>query len=255
MKTVVLLINCFPSMVYRHLSTKWWQLLVPGTVSPNSYQSFRFSLTATISSLLIARKVIPSMDDLQYSLTAWNIRDWIINRSLETDTKILHLTVPTSLLQADFLWLVAKKVEVASCTAQHNRHWNSQYLWSGANSLWCKAWLFSAAHEQNRCHAPDHHQWCTLRRDKVHHPSWHLSPQDAQYTRPCSSVILGFHPPQHSDNFQQRPREWYTQSLLFLLSPVRDAELGSLWWRSSCKIVNTVHQQFNEIVHISCVYP
>ena len=43
--------------------TKWWKLQVPETVSPNSYLSFKFSFTATISSLSIVRKVIPSKDD------------------------------------------------------------------------------------------------------------------------------------------------------------------------------------------------
>ena len=60
----------------------WWKLQVPGTVSTNSYQGFRFSLTATISSLMIVRKAIPSMGDLQYSLTAQNIKIWLLTNQV-----------------------------------------------------------------------------------------------------------------------------------------------------------------------------
>ena len=81
------------------------------------------------------------------------------------------------------------------------------------HSCWCKAWLFSAAHEQNRCHAPDHHKWCTVKCDEVDHPSWNISPQDAWYTGLCS-LFPGFHPAPHTYNFEQNPREWYTMSVI-----------------------------------------
>ena len=91
MKMVVLILNFFPLMVYWDIGTKWWQLLVPGTVSPKSYQGFRFSLTATISSLLIVRKVIPYMDDLQYSLVARNVKIWLLTGLCKLAQSFLHL--------------------------------------------------------------------------------------------------------------------------------------------------------------------
>ena len=120
-----LILNCFPLMVYRDVGTKWWQLLVPGTVSPNSYQGFKFSLTATISSLLIVRKVIPYMDDLQYSLTA-ECQDLIINRSLQTGKKFFTFDSTANSIAGRFpmaccnkypccinakIWLVVAKVQ------------------------------------------------------------------------------------------------------------------------------------------------
>ena len=120
-----LILNCFPLMVYRDVGTKWWQLLVPGTVSPNSYQGFKFSLTATISSLLIVRKVIPYMDDLQYSLTA-ECQDLIINRSLQTGKKFFTFDSTVNSIAGRFpmaccnkypccinakIWLVVAKVQ------------------------------------------------------------------------------------------------------------------------------------------------
>ena len=80
------------------------------------------------------------------------------------------------------------------------RHQNCLDKSLGENSPWRKAWLVSAAQEQNRCHAPDHQKWCKVTCDEVHHPSWNISPQDAWYTGPCSSGIPGFYPAPHSDN-------------------------------------------------------
>ena len=58
-------LRCWDKVVTTH-STR--------NLSPNSYRCFRFSLTATISSLSIVRKVIPSMDDLEHSLTERNVK-------------------------------------------------------------------------------------------------------------------------------------------------------------------------------------
>ena len=125
MKMVALILNFCPLMVYWDIGTKWWQLLVPGTVSPNSYQGFKFSLTATISSLLIVRKVIPYMDDLQYSLTA-ECQDLIINRSLQTGKKFFTFDSTANSIAGRFpmaccnkypccinakIWLVVAKVQ------------------------------------------------------------------------------------------------------------------------------------------------
>ena len=114
MKMVALILNFFPLMVYWDIGTKWWQLLVPGTVSPNSYQGFKFSLTATISSLLIVRKVIPYMDDLQYSLIARNVKIWLLTGLCKLAKSFLHLTVLPIPSQGDFQWLVATNTHVAS---------------------------------------------------------------------------------------------------------------------------------------------
>ena len=138
-------------------------------------------------------------------------------------------------------------------SAQKNSEYvieNSQHFWSEANSPW---WLFSAAHEQNRCHAPDHQKWCTVRCDEVHHPSWNISLPDAWCTGPCSSDIAGFHPALHRDNFQQSPREWY--AVCYFFSPLFEMQSLALCDEGvCCKVVNTVHQKLDEIVHISCVY-
>ena len=113
-KTVVLILNCFPLMVHWDVWTKWWHLLLAGTVSPNSYQSFRFSLTATISSLLIVRKVIPFMDDLQYTSTARNIKIWSLTGLCKQAWSILRLIVLLILSQGDIQWHVAKNGHVVS---------------------------------------------------------------------------------------------------------------------------------------------
>ena len=107
MKTVVLILNCFPSMVYWDISRKWWQLLVPGTISPNSCWGSRISLAATIYSLSILRGVIPSMDDLQYCLTAPNVKNWLLTGLCKLAWSILCLTVLPIPLQGDFPWLVS----------------------------------------------------------------------------------------------------------------------------------------------------
>ena len=81
--------------------------------------------------------------------------------------------------------------------------------------------LCSSAHEQNRCHAQDHHKWCAVRCDEVHNPSWNISSQDAWYTGSCSSDIPGFHPAPHSDNFQQSPWESHSVSVISSLFCLR----------------------------------
>ena len=48
MKAIVLILSCFPSMVHWDVGTKWWQLLVLGIVSPNSYRGFRFPVQDSI---------------------------------------------------------------------------------------------------------------------------------------------------------------------------------------------------------------
>ena len=138
-KTVMSILNYFPLIVDWDVGTKCWQLLVPGTVAPNSYQGFMFSLTATIFSLSTVRKVI-LLCIIWSILNCLKHQDLIISRTLQTGMKYLAFDSAANAVAGRFsmacckkcpccmnvrTWLVVVKIEERpynSCTAQHNRH-------------------------------------------------------------------------------------------------------------------------------------
>ena len=97
----------------------------------------------------MVRKVIPTMDDLQYSLTGQKCQDLIINRSI--GMKYLAFDSAANSIAGRFLMAYCKNVCVesmsksdlggkgserpySSCTAQHSPHYKSQHFKSGTNS-------------------------------------------------------------------------------------------------------------------------
>ena len=91
----------------------WNGVHLPEIVSPSLYLSSNLTLTGIISSLRIM-KVIPSMELLQNSATATNVRIWLSMGLWRLVRRIFCFTVPPIPSQGDFPWLVAKNAHSAS---------------------------------------------------------------------------------------------------------------------------------------------
>ena len=224
----------------------WWKLQVPGTVSTNSYQGFRFSLTATISSLMIVRKVIPSMGDLQYSLTAQNIKIWLLTNQVRP--LIINQLSATNPVAQRFPMACCKKspcyinVQIWLGVATVQKGLTVLVLPSTAvtkivNTFDLGQILLDVKHDYSQQLVNEtgvilqiimnDAQWdvmkYTILLEIYHHRTgcmvqwsllqWYLF---LDFILDCTVISL---------------REWYSISLLFLHCSVWDAELGSLQWK------------------------
>ena len=97
-------------------------------------------------------------------------------------------------------------------------------------------------------------KWCTVRCVEVHNPSWNISPQmhGTLVLVPVMSLDFTLH---HIVIILSKVQENDALCLCYFFFPLFEMLILALWDGVCCKVVNTVQQQLDEIVHISYVSP